>query len=167
MYGIEIYKFVEKMKKKYRTSDPFKVAKLCGITVQYREDFDELKGMFTLVSRCPFIFLNPELDEYMEKVVMFHELGHYFLHRQKAAAFNEFSLYDMTSKFEIEANIFASNYLISDEDVEEYAQRGFTSEQTAYSLGVPHELLLIKLNDMRARGFDLNVAFIPKSNFLA
>ena len=98
---------------------------------------------------------------------MFHELGHYFLHRQKAAAFNEFSLYDMTSKFEIEANIFASNYLISDEDVEEYAQRGFTSEQTAYSLGVPHELLLIKLNDMRARGFDLNVAFIPKSNFLA
>lgn len=167
MYAFEIYSFVKKLQKKFRTKDPFEIAEACNINIRYR-DFNELKGMYTVIQRCPYIFLNNSLDEYMEKVVLFHELGHHFLHRHQAvSAFKEHGLYDMSSKLEIEANIFAANFIISDEDVMNNISYGYTSEQAAKSLCVPHEMLLIKLNDMNTRGCKLNIPYIPKSDFLA
>lgn len=167
MYAFEIYGFVKKLQKKFRIKDPFEIAEACNINIRYR-DFNELKGMYTVIQRCPYIFLNNSLDEYMEKVVLFHELGHHFLHRHQAvSAFKEHGLYDMSSKLEIEANIFAANFIISDEDVMDNISYGYTSEQAAKALCVPHEMLLIKLNDMNIRGCKLNIPYIPKSDFLA
>jgi Zn-dependent peptidase ImmA (M78 family) len=167
MYAFEIYSFVKKLQKKFRTKDPFEIAEACNINIRYR-DFNELKGMYTVIQRCPYIFLNNSLDEYMEKVVLFHELGHHFLHRHQAvSAFKEHGLYDMSSKLEIEANIFAANFIISDEDVMDNISYGYTSEQAAKALCVPHEMLLIKLKDMNSRGCKLNIPYVPKSDFLA
>lgn len=167
MYAYEINSFVRKLKKKYRTDDPFEIAEACNINIRYK-DFSDLKGMYTVIQRCPYIFLNNSLDEHMEKIVLFHELGHHFLHRHHAvSAFRENGLYDMSSRLEIEANIFAANFIISDEDVIENVGYGYTTEQAAMSMCVPHEMLLIKLNDMNSRGCKLNIPFIPKSDFLA
>ena len=167
MYAFEIYSFVNKLKKKFRTDDPFEIAVACNINIRYK-DFNDLKGMYTVIQRCPYIFLNNSLDEHMEKIVLFHELGHHFLHRHHAvSAFKENGLYDMSSKLEIEANIFAANFIISDEDVMKNVNYGYTTEQAAMSMCVPHEMLLIKLNDMNSRGCKLNIPFIPKSDFLA
>lgn len=167
MYAFEIYSFVKKLKKRFRTDDPFEIAEACKINIRYR-DFNDLKGMYTVIQRCPFIFLSDSLDEHMEKVVLFHELGHHFLHRHHAvSAFKENGLYDMSSRLEIEANIFAANFIISDEDVMKNVNYGYTTEQAARAMCVPHEMLLIKLNDMNSRGCRLNIPFIPKSDFLA
>lgn len=167
MYAYEINSFVQKLKKKFRTDDPFEIAEACNINIKYK-DFTDLKGMYTVIQRCPYIFLNKSLDEHMEKIVLFHELGHHFLHRHHAvSAFKENGLYDMSSKLEIEANIFAANFIIRDEDVMENVGYGYTTEQAAMAMCVPHEMLLIKLNDMNVRGCSLNIPFIPKSNFLA
>ena len=167
MYNFNINSFVNKLQKKFRTKNPFEIAEACKINIKYR-DFKDLKGMYTVIQRCPFIFLNISLDEQMEKVVLFHELGHHFLHRHHAvSAFKEHGLYDMSSKLEIEANIFAANFIISDEEVMENVGYGYTTEQTAKVLCVPHEVLLIKLNDMNSRGCKLNIPYIPKSSFLA
>ena len=167
MYAYEIYSFVQKLKKKFRTYDPFEIAEACSINIRYK-DFNDLKGMYTVIQRCPYIFLNNSLNEHMEKIVLFHELGHHFLHRHHAvSAFRENGLYDMSSRLEIEANIFAANFIISDEDVIENVGYGYTTEQAAMSMCVPHEMLLIKLNDMNSRGCKLNIPFIPKSDFLA
>ena len=167
MYNFNINSFVNKLQKKFRTKNPFEIAEACNINIKYR-DFKDLKGMYTVMQRCPFIFLNISLDEHMEKVVLFHELGHHFLHRHHAvSAFKEHGLYDMSSKLEIEANIFAANFIISDEEVMENVGYGYTIEQTAKVLCVPHEVLLIKLNDMNSRGCKLNIPYIPKSSFLA
>ena len=167
MYNFNINSFVNKLQKKFRTKNPFEIAEACNINIKYR-DFKDLKGMYTVMQRCPFIFLNNSLDENMEKVVLFHELGHHFLHRHHAvSAFKEHGLYDMSSKLEIEANIFAANFIISDEEVMENAGYGYTTEQAAKALCVPHEVLLIKLNDMNSRGCKLNIPYIPESGFLA
>lgn len=162
----EIYRFVNKIKRKFRTDDPFDIAQMCNITIVHR-DFDNMKGMYTVQERCPFIFLDNELDEYMEKVVLFHELGHHFLHRHYAVStFKEHSLYDMNSRFEIEANTFAANYIISDDEIERNMDYNYISEQLASCLCVPHELLLIKLKDMNSRGYNFKICFNPKAGFL-
>ncbi len=166
MYG-DIFKFVEKQKKRFRTNDPFRIAEALGITVAYKE-FDELKGMYFVNERCPYIYLNEDLDEQMERVVLFHEIGHHFLHRHLASvSFQEFGLYDMTSKPEMEANIFAANMMISDNDVIECLEWGYTSSQAASSLSVPHDMFLIKLKDMNDRGYDFHLDYIPRADFLA
>lgn len=166
MYKNDIYKLVEKVKRKYHTNNPYEIADMCGIEIIYRS-FEAMKGMYTVMERNPYIFLNDKLDEFMEKVVMFHELGHHFMHRHHAVTtFKEHTLYDMTSKLEIEANTFAANFIISDDDVKHNTYYGFTSEQLARYLCVPHDLLLIKMEDMNAQGYDYNVCYNPRSDFL-
>ena len=166
MFTTDIYKFVEKIKRKYRTDNPYEIAEICDVDVVCRK-LGTLKGMYTVSKNIPCIFLNEELDEHMEKVVLFHELGHHFMHRYNAVStFKEHTLYDMSSKMEIEANIFAANFMISDEDVEQNSCYQYTSEQLARELFVPHEILLIKLGDMNSRGYDFNLCFTPRSDFL-
>lgn len=166
MFTTDIYKFVEKIKRRYQTNDPYEIAEICGIEVVSRK-FETMKGMYSVTEHNPYIFLNDKLDEYMERVVMFHELGHHFMHRYNAVStFKEHTLYDMSSKMEIEANTFATNFMISDEDVEQNSCYQYTSEQLARELCVPHEILLIKLGDMNSRGYDFNLCFTPRSDFL-
>lgn len=167
MYDGRIFNLVNKLRKRYGTNNPYEIANMCDIIVSY-EDMGNVKGMYTVVERHPFIILNESLDEDMERLVMFHELGHHFIHREfKVAAFREYSLYDMSSKFEIEANTFAANFLISDEDLVCAAYDGYTSEQIARSMRVPHELVLIKLKNLTERGYDFKICFEPESDFLA
>lgn len=166
MFTTDIYKFVEKIKRKYQTNNPYEIAEICGIEVISRK-FETMKGMYSVTEHNPYIFLNDKLDEYMERVVMFHELGHHFMHRYNAVStFKEHTLYDMSSKMEIEANVFAANFMISDEEVEQNSCYQYTSEQLARELFVPHEILLIKLGDMNTRGYDFNLCFNPRSDFL-
>ena len=99
MFTTDIYKFVEKIKRRYRTYNPYEIAEICGVDVVSRK-LGTLKGMYTVSKNIPCIFLNEELDEYMEKVVLFHELGHHFMHRYNAVStFKEHTLYDMSSKW--------------------------------------------------------------------
>ena len=65
MYAYEINSFVQKLKKKFRMDDPFEIAEACNINIKYK-DFTDLKGMYTVIQRCPYIFLNKSLDEHMD-----------------------------------------------------------------------------------------------------
>lgn len=109
MYRRKIFEFAQKLVTRYRTSNPYEIADMLGISINYKP-FNSLKGMYYVVDRCAFITLSDTLDETMEKVVLFHEIGHHLLHRHLASkAFQEFGFYDMSSKPEMEANIFAAN----------------------------------------------------------
>ena len=48
------------------------------------ENFSSLKGMYRVIKRNRFIFLNNSLDENMLRIVCAHELGHDQLHRNMA-----------------------------------------------------------------------------------
>lgn len=166
MYRRKIFEFAQKLVNRYRTSNPYEIADLLGISINYKP-FNSLKGMYYVVDRCAFITLSDTLDETMEKVVLFHEIGHHLLHRHLASkAFQEFGLYDMSSKPEMEANIFAANMLIDDNELDSLARENYTSSQIARMLYVPHQMLLIKMQDMNSRGYDYNLDYEPSGNFL-
>ena len=83
---------------------------MCGINVFY-DNLGNVKGLFTIDRRNSFIILNENLSDEMADVVMFHELGHYFLHRKEAAlspfSENSFSYSVMTS-FSISLALFVA-----------------------------------------------------------
>ena len=92
------------------TRDPFRIAQELGIEVLFCDDFGRLKGMYRVIKRNRFIFINKDLSSRMQRIVCAHELGHDQLHRHlaKGNALQEFMLYDMATKPEYEANIVAA-----------------------------------------------------------
>ena len=61
------------------------------------------------------------LSEEEKMIVAAHELGHIILHRSqlKMAPMQDDTLYNMTDNTEYQANLFAADLLIEDEDIEE------------------------------------------------
>lgn len=70
--------------KRCGTRDPFEIAKSIGVEVMYCDDFGPLKGMYRVIKRNRFVFINRDLPEQMQRIVCAHELGHDQLHRNLA-----------------------------------------------------------------------------------
>ena len=67
------------------TRDPFQIANALGINVMDDcENLGSLKGMYCIVKRNRFIFLNKDLSPQMKRIVCAHEIGHDQLHRALA-----------------------------------------------------------------------------------
>ncbi len=162
-----IYDMVAEVTRKYKTRDPFALADSMDIDVDFA-DLGSLKGFYIVYNCNRFVVLNKSLTETLSGVILAHELGHDLLHRHLAenGGIKESSFFDMKSRPEMEANIFAANLLISDKEVMSYAEDGYTVEEMAKDLYVPYPLALIKINDMNSRGYKLNIPYIPKADFL-
>ncbi|CAM3116168.1 ImmA/IrrE family metallo-endopeptidase [Streptobacillus felis] len=110
---------VNEMVETYRTNDPYIIAKKANIEVLYR-DLGNIKGFFKKIGDRKFIAINEELSEFMEKMVLSHELGHAFLHGDDAIEFKE-NFINASSYLEKEANTFAAyllfGYINGEEDV--------------------------------------------------
>jgi Zn-dependent peptidase ImmA (M78 family) len=134
----------------------------------WRHDFAELKGMYKVILRNRFIFINGNLDEYEQRVIAAHELGHDALHRELAsgAALYETTLYDVKNRVEYEANVFAAEILISDDDVVGLIAERYSESQIAATLGVSLDLLLIKVGEMNRRGFGITMSRTGRGDFL-
>lgn len=145
--------------KRYGTRDPFRIAKELGIIVlDDCDNFGPLKGMYRIIKRNRFIFLNKDLSPEMKRIVCAHELGHDQLHRHLAASagLQEFSLYDMRTKPEFEANIVAAEILLDTNEVLEYIyDYGYTSEQIARAMNTDINLVALKIAHLAETGYDL------------
>ena len=65
------------------TRDPFQIAKELGIIVlDDCENFGQLKGMYRVVKKNRFIFLNQDLSPQTKRIVCAHEIGHDRLDRK-------------------------------------------------------------------------------------
>ena len=97
-----------------------------------------------------------------------HELGHAVLHARLSAdsGFHDFSLFDKESVCEYEANLFAAELLLSDEQVIEQLEEDPSFFHAARSLHVPPELLDFKFRLMNRRGYHLPLPLNAKSTFL-
>jgi Zn-dependent peptidase ImmA (M78 family) len=71
-----------------------------------------------------------------------HELGHLFLHKNTNAIFMDTYTQFNTDKFEIEANKFAMELLISDDFLLEHQE--FTTTQISRMLGYSEELIRLR-----------------------
>ena len=148
---------VRKLKAKYEETDPFKLCKLLGIKVLWApmgKGTECCKGFFLTQSRISTMTLNSQLSEEFLRIICSHELGHYILHRKQAGvkAFHDFGLFDTASSMEYEANIFAAELLLDDEDVIEKLNDDLSFFQAASELCVPSEIL------------DFKFKFFPFSN---
>ncbi len=149
----------EKLVKTYGTRDPFEIADGLGIVVKDCPDFGRLKGMYTVIKRNRFIFLNDGLDPVTRKIVCAHEIGHDRLHRDlvKNGALKEFTLYDMKSKPEFEANIVCSEILLDTKELLQYIyEEHYTAEEIARVMNTDINLVALKASQLMSMGYQLN-----------
>ena len=150
---------VEKLIEKYEERDPFRLAKALKIKVLFEPmgDYEEAcKGFFMVQSRKKVIVINSDLPEIIQRIILTHEIGHAVLHAptlQAVKAYHDFSLYDATDKTEYEANLFAADLLLPDDEViaklkEDNFFFGVTSE-----FMVPPEMLDFKFRILRLRKY--------------
>ena len=163
-----IYDSVQSKIKKSRTRNPFTIAEDNGIILIFDSNLNKMKGMYTIIKRNRIIILNDNMPERMQQIVCAHELGHDALHRQfaKDGGLREFMLYDMKSRPEYEANMYAADLLLDDEEVMELAKDGYDMQQVAGILNTDINLIGLKMASMNYRGFDLRIGIEPKSDFL-
>lgn len=141
----EVITRADSILQKCRCRDPYKIARQCGIELIVKE-LGALKGFYKVIYRNPFIFLNKSLPRSAARIVCAHELGHHLLHREFAAfGFEETSLYSPASRREYEANLFAAELLISDKEIEELLEYGYTEEQITAAIGMDKQLTSLKL----------------------
>jgi len=161
-----IIEIATRLKEVYNTQNPFEIAENMGIII-WREHLGNLKGLYKYNKKNRYIILNNNLNEIEQKIVCAHELGHDILHRNiTVAAFNEYTLVSDVGKREYEANLFACEILISDEQVIELIDNSWTVSQMACYLHTDMHLLLIKLKGMKEKGYDVNVPLDYDSCFL-
>ena len=153
-----IRRAIKALTRKYKETDPVCLCEDAGISIMYLpmgSVVDACKGFLLVSDRIATIVVNSEIPEYLQRVVIAHELGHVILHRDLVPLkmFHEYQLFDQSLIQEYEANMFAAGLLLSDEDVLEAIQRDLSLEQIAALLRVPPQLLEYKLRLMRSAGY--------------
>lgn len=162
---------VQQTMKKYGESDPFRLAKAMGIIVKYQPMGLEkgcCKGFFIVHKRIKLITVNCDLPTVMQRIVLAHEIGHAVLHSESGALapFTDSTLFDAGDFTEFEANVFASELLLPDEDVVEALNEDAYFQQIAAQLNVPWEMLDFKFRVMKKKGFVVNAPYLAQANFL-
>jgi Zn-dependent peptidase ImmA (M78 family) len=139
-----IHARVKHLVQKYETRDPLKLARYLNIHVVHKEYSPHTKGYYIKTIRNKFVVVNSTLDEYSQRIVLAHELGHAILHSSEQIYFiREYTLFPI-GPYECEANKFAAELLIDDYDIKEI--RNEPISHIACMLKVNEELVEYKLN---------------------
>ena len=163
---------VERLKRKFHETDPFLLCDAMGIILLYEPMGTypgACKGFFLAKSRKRSITVNSDLPEAIQRIIVTHELGHAVLHAKAVGvkAFHDFELFDSTSLMEYEANIFAAEFLMDDDDFLEKLNEDISFFGAASLLRVPPELLDFKFRLMKRNGYKLiDPPLMANSNFL-
>ena len=162
-----IQNVANKLIKKFDTRDPFQLCQAIGVEVFYA-DLGSLKGMYKYLKKNRFAVINENLDPFTKTLVCAHELGHDILHQNLArtVCLQEFILYDMKSRPEYEANLFASEILLPDDIILSLARDGYDIEQISKELCTDINLIALKVSSMNTRGYRFNNTIDAKSDFL-
>ena len=146
------------LKKEYPDSDPFEMAKAMGNLLLFEamgKAKSACKGFFMVQYGQPSITINSDLPRMIQKIICAHELGHAVLHSQLPGmeSFHDFALFDTASVTEYEANVFAAELLLTDEDVLELLNDDTSFFGVASTLRVPPELLDFKFRVLKRKGY--------------
>ena len=149
----KITQIAKRYVRRYGTADPEILAHLLGIRI-VETDFATLKGVYKVIKRNAFIFIKADLDPVMRKIVLLHEIGHHALHRKEAQVFQEFSLFtDMSvNRMEYEANLFAAEISLPDDEILEYIYQGNSAEFVASAMESDINLVALKVDALNRRG---------------
>lgn len=164
-----ISKKVNYITNQFGTRDPFEICKNMNINIHYKNLGSALKAYYFYQSRIKNIVINSSSGIVVRQILCAHELGHAILHGKLAAmrGFQELDLFDTLIPTEYEANLFAAELIISDENILNLLNdkdKSFFS--IASELCVPSELLDFKFRILKHKGLKIEAPYIAKSNFL-
>lgn len=140
-----IKKIVLKLVKTYKTNNPFELAEFKNISVIPWDLHDDIKGFYRYVRRNKFIFYNKNIHEGEKNFVCAHELGHAVLHPKENTPFMRVNTLFSIDKIEVEANTFAVELLIPDNELIEY--KHLPMQDIAGIYGVPRDVAHLKKCD--------------------
>ena len=162
-----IIEAVEKLVKKYDTKDPYELCRALGIKIHFYNMEKKLKGFFFYQSRQKNIVIDSNVNEVLERILIAHELGHAVLHTKIAMmkGFQEMEVLDGSYLEEDEANFFAAELLLDDNEVLENLSE-YSFFETAQRLFVPAALLDYKFSLLHEKGKRVDSMYIRKSDFL-
>ena len=167
-----IFHIAQAMQKKYHTRDPYRLLEAMGVTVEQSDVLPEngLKGFCTILNKTRYVVVNAHLGEEEQKVVVAHEAGHMVLHKKElnVKAFRDSDIYMAKSTKEREANVFAADFLFSDEDVLDAMNScGANFFTVAQALCIPEPFFAFKLYSMVERGHAMKMPVELNNTFLA
>ena len=152
-----IYDETQKLIRKYKTRDPFKIMDNMHVIVGESSSFQKLKGFCFMSCKTIYVQISSFLSEEEKQIVAAHELGHIILHRTqlKMAPMKDDTLYNM-------------HLLLSDADIADMAH----NEDLDYfslcsTLNSTPELMSFKLYSLTKRGQAYHMPMEIQSNFLA
>ncbi len=166
-----IFDTTEKLVRTCGTRDPFLLLDELGVTVLRSDRYRHLKGFCACLNRSYYVMINALLPEDEQRIVAAHELGHFLLHKKRLALapMRDTALYGMKQTEEYEANLFAADLLMPDEEILRYTEYENADIFTlCRTLRVPPELMSFKTFSMITRGHrELRLPLDLESTFLA
>ena len=139
---MDIHSFTESIVKKYHTRNPFDIISARNVILIYAPLVD-IRGFYQYFQRNHIIYINENLPEHEKMFVAAHELGHLLLHKKANAVYMDTHTGFNTNKYEIEANLFGTELLITNDFISE--NRNFTTEQFSRLLGYEQTLIELRL----------------------
>ncbi len=147
------------LKNKYQTNDPFALCDAMDVSVVFHSmgnQQDSCKGFVTRMYGIDIVTINSDLSDLFQSFTCAHELGHIIANpKRRTLSYSDNSYFDTTSSDEKEANYFAAELLLSDDEVMEAVNEELTYTKAAAILCVPAELLDLKLRIMSEKGYKL------------
>lgn len=131
-----------KLVKKYGTRNPFEIIRGMNVILLF-VDLVDVRGFYQYYSRNNIIYIDQNISEVEQTWVCAHELAHMILHKKSNTVFMDTRTHFNTSVYEIEADKFAIELLVSDEKLAEY--QNYTIEQISRILGYQQKLIELKL----------------------
>lgn len=140
---MNIKEYVLNIIEKYKTTDPFEIAKEKNIIVLF-EDLGNTLGFYNTYKRFKFIHINNQIDEITQRFVCAHELGHAVLHPKANTPFLRNQPFFSVDRLEIEANTFAVELLLTDNMISTYKDTHLSIQEVAEIHGVPRGFARLK-----------------------
>ena len=168
MSGQKISDLADELISQFDTRDPFRIASFLDIHIKYIHTKRQ-KGFCALVLDEPFIFINQNMSEQMQRMTCAHELGHILLHRDlldRDRFLLEYELFNIQNDTEYEANVFAASLLIDENELYESIQEGNDMVAIASAMNLNVNILMIRIIEMQKAGSDFHIPFTPDRKFL-
>ena len=140
--SVDIKRKVNQLVRLFGTRDPFEMIKGMNVILVFYP-LDGVRGFYQYFKRNNIIYIDESLSRHDQQFVCAHELGHMFLHKRSNALFMDTRTQFNTSRYELEADKFAMNLLVSDSFLEEYAS--FSVGQLSRLLGYDQKLVELRL----------------------
>ncbi|KPU45805.1 metallopeptidase ImmA [Oxobacter pfennigii] len=131
----------------YNTNNPFELCDFLDIKIISSNLGSDIKGFFQRTEEgYEIIHINSTLDYNESKYICAHELGHAILHTDLSISFFIENSLQIKNKFEIQADIFAAELLISNEQVDLISITDMTMDQLSSYFRVPADLIKYKFS---------------------